>query len=53
LLAGGQNLIVWGSSTLTPVLIEHGLVGEFLLLVFPVLLSTGKRFFLAEPRHAN
>jgi dihydrofolate reductase len=41
----GPDLIVWGSSTLTPVLLEHGLVDEVLLLVHPVLLGTGKRFF--------
>ncbi|HXC96801.1 MAG TPA: dihydrofolate reductase family protein [Edaphobacter sp.] len=39
------DLIVWGSSTLTPVLLEHSLADEVLLLVFPVLLGTGKRFF--------
>lgn len=41
----GPQLIVWGSSTLTPVLLEHGLADEVLLLVFPVLLGTGKRIF--------
>jgi dihydrofolate reductase len=41
----GPHLIVWGSSTLTPVLLEHGLADEVLLLVFPVLLGTGKRLF--------
>ncbi len=41
----GPDLIVWGSSTLTPVLLEHGLADEVLLLVFPILLGTGKRFF--------
>ncbi len=41
----GPDLIVWGSSTLTPVLLEHGLADEVLLLVCPVLLGTGKRFF--------
>ena len=48
----GPDLIVWGSSTLTPVLLEHGLADEVLLLVFPVLLGTGKRFFSdgAPPR---
>jgi dihydrofolate reductase len=48
----GPDLIVWGSSTLTPVLLEHGLADEILLLVFPVLLGTGKRFFSdgAPPR---
>jgi dihydrofolate reductase len=48
----GPDLIVWGSSTLTPVLLEHGLADELLLLVFPVLLGAGKRFFSdsAPPR---
>ena len=41
----GADLIVWGSSTLTPVLLGHGLADEVLLLVYPVLLGTGKRFF--------
>ena len=48
----GPDLIVWGSSTLTSVLLEQGLVDEVLLLVCPVLLGRGKRFFsdTAEPR---
>jgi dihydrofolate reductase len=41
----GRDLIVWGSSTLTPVLLEQGLADEVLLLVVPVLLGTGKRLF--------
>jgi dihydrofolate reductase len=41
----GPQLIVWGSSTVTPVLLEHGLADEVMLLVFPVLLGTGKRIF--------
>jgi dihydrofolate reductase len=41
----GPQVIVWGSSTITPVLLEHELADEILLLVFPVLLGTGKRFF--------
>jgi len=48
----GPDLIVWGSSTLTSVLLEHGLVDEVVLLVYPVLLGRGKRFFsdAADPR---
>jgi dihydrofolate reductase len=38
-------LILWGSSTLTSTLLEHGLADEVLLVVYPVLLGTGKRFF--------
>jgi dihydrofolate reductase len=41
----GPDLIVWGSSTLTPLLIERGLADEVLLIVIPVLLGKGKRVF--------
>ena len=48
----GPDLIVWGSSTLTSVLLEQGLVDEVVLLVYPVLLGQGKHFFSdrADPR---
>jgi dihydrofolate reductase len=48
----GPDLIVWGSSTLTSVLLEQGLVDEVVLIVYPVLLGRGKRCFSesAEPR---
>ena len=42
---GGPDLILWGSSTLTSTLLEHGLADEVLLIVYPILLGTGKRFF--------
>jgi len=42
---GGPDLIVWGSTTLTSVLLEQGLVDEVVLIVYPVLLGRGKRFF--------
>ncbi|MGZ3749844.1 MAG: dihydrofolate reductase family protein [Mucilaginibacter sp.] len=41
----GPDLLLWGSSTLTPVLLEHGLADEIILIVYPVLLGKGKRFF--------
>ena len=41
----GPHLITWGSSTLTPLMLEHGLADEVLLLVFPMLLGQGKTFF--------
>lgn len=43
--AEGPDLIVWGSSTLTPLLISEGLADEVVLLVFPVLIGRGKRIF--------
>lgn len=48
----GPDLIVWGSSTITSVLLEQGLVDEVVLFVYPVLLGVGKRFFSdkAAPR---
>jgi len=48
----GPNIILWGSSTLTSTLLEHGLVDEVLLIVYPVLLGRGKRFFTeGTPAH--
>src|ERR1700735_1356407 len=41
----GPNLVLWGSSTLTSTLLEHGLPDEVLLSVYPVLLGRGKWFF--------
>ncbi len=48
----GPDLIVWGSSTLTSVLLEQGLVDEVVLIFYPILLGRGKRFFSdnADPR---
>jgi dihydrofolate reductase len=48
----GPDLIVCGSSTLTSLLLEQGLVDEVVLLVYPVLLGRGKRLFSdrANPR---
>lgn len=41
----GPDLIVWGSSTLTSLLLGEGLVDEVVLMVYPILLGRGKRFF--------
>ncbi len=41
----GPDLIVWGSSTLTPMLIAEGLADEVVLMVFPVMIGRGKRIF--------
>ena len=41
----GPDLLVCGSSTLTPLLLDQGLADEVVLLVYPVLLGQGKRYF--------
>src|SRR5499427_3881544 len=48
----GPDVILWGSSTLTSTLLEHGLADEVMLLIYPVLVGKGKRFFAegAPPR---
>jgi dihydrofolate reductase len=49
----GPDLILSGSSTLTSMLLEHGLADDVLLAVYPVLLGTGKRFFAeGTPAHS-
>jgi dihydrofolate reductase len=44
----GGDLLVWGSARLVRTLVEHGLVDEYRLIVYPVLLGRGKRLFDAE-----
>lgn len=41
----GPDLVLSGSSTLISTLLEHGLADEVVLVINPVLLGTGKRFF--------
>ena len=41
----GPELVVTGSSTLTSLLLDHGLADEVVLLVNPIVLGKGKRFF--------
>jgi len=41
----GPDLLLWGSSTLTSVLLENSLADEIVLIVYPVFLGKGKRFF--------
>jgi dihydrofolate reductase len=45
----GGPILVAGSGTLVHTLIEHGFVDEFRLMVFPVLLGSGKRLFPDSP----
>jgi dihydrofolate reductase len=43
--APGGDLLVEGSSQLVHALVEHGLVDELRLMVFPIVLGKGKRLF--------
>jgi len=41
----GQDILVAGSGTLVQTLIQHNLIDEYHLLVYPVVLGSGKRLF--------
>jgi len=44
-ISDGPDLQVYGSSTLLQALMEHDLVDEFWLKIFPITLGMGKRLF--------
>jgi dihydrofolate reductase len=41
----GQDLLIYGSATLVQTLIQHNLIDRFRLIVYPVVLGSGKRLF--------
>ena len=41
----GQDILVAGSATLISALLQHNLIDEYRLLVYPVVLGSGKRLF--------
>ena len=40
-----RDILVFGSADLVGALVEHGLVDEYRLMVFPIILGSGKRLF--------
>lgn len=45
----GQNLLIYGSAQLVQHLHAQGLIDEYRLMVFPVVLGNGKRLFADAP----
>ncbi len=43
--AEGADILVYGSASLAHLLLEHGLVDEIRLLVYPLVLGKGRRLF--------
>ncbi len=45
-----QNILTYGSGNFVQTLLRHGLVDELRLMVFPLVLGSGKRFFSSQDK---
>lgn len=41
----GQDILIYGSADLVHTLMQHNLINEYRLMVFPIVLGVGKRLF--------
>lgn len=41
----GQNILMYGSGTLAQTLMQHGLIDEYRLLLYPVVVGKGRKLF--------
>ena len=41
----GQDILVYGSADLVQTLIQHNLIDEYRIMIFPIVLGKGKRLF--------
>ena len=48
----GKDILVFGSAKLAQTLMAHTLVDEYRLLVYPIVLGSGKRLFTDTPKTA-
>ena len=49
----GPDIVLWGSSTLYPQLLEANLIDRFLLLTCPIVLGKGKKLFGSTSHPVN
>jgi dihydrofolate reductase len=49
----GADIVLWGSSTLYPHLLEANLIDRFQLLICPIVLGKGKKLFGSTSRPVN
>jgi dihydrofolate reductase len=49
-LGPGGDILVFGSASIVALLAEQGLIDEYRLMVFPIVLGSGRRLFAPSPQ---